>query len=221
MAYKRIKVPAMKTSNCSIRRLLVLGLVLCCVPRLSPAQDPGTPTPSPRPDAPPAPPTPSAAPASPDAAAKAAERKRRFEEEKKRLEGGSGSPPPPKQSAAQGGNCQSSPDDLMLSPILVNMLVGETQRFSLFDVAGHKLTSQADWSVSDSSTAELALEGGVPVLTSKRNGAVRVTARVGGGYAEAIINVIAPEDMKPGTVRWSAPSPPCTKTVNVVPAVPH
>lgn len=109
----------------------------------------------------------------------------------------------------------------MLSPNLVNMLVGETQRFSLFDVAGHNLTSQADWSVSDSSTADLAVEDGVPVLTSKRTGTVRVTGRVGARSVEARINVITPEDMKPGTVRWSSPSAPCTKPVRIVPAVPH
>ena len=79
----------------------------------------------------------------------------------------------------------------MLSPNLVNMLAGETQRFSLFDVAGHKLTSQADWSVSDSSTAELAVEGGVPVLTTERTGTMRVTARVGARSVEATITPVS------------------------------
>lgn len=75
----------MKASYRSLRLLLTLALVLCCVPRLSPAQDSAKQTQSPQPGAPP---TSSAASASPDAAAKAAERKRRFEEEKKRLEDG-------------------------------------------------------------------------------------------------------------------------------------
>jgi hypothetical protein len=206
----------MKTSYCSLCLLLTSGLVVWCAPWLSLAQDPGTQTPSPRPGASS---TSSTASSSPDAAAKAADRKRRFEEEKKRLE--SAGPRPQASSAIQGDNCHASPDDLMLSPNLVNMLVGETQRFSLFDVAGHKLTSQADWSSSDSSTADLAVEGGVPVLTSKRTGSMRVTARAGGRSVEATINVIAPEDMKPGTIRWSSPSPPCTKPIRVVPAVPH
>jgi hypothetical protein len=208
----------MKTSYRSLCLLLTPGLVVCCAPWLSRAQDPGTQTPSPQPGASS---TSSTASPSPDAAAKAADRKRRFEEEKKRVESGGPKPQPSSQSAAQGDNCHASPDDLMLSPNLVNMLVGETQRFSLFDVAGHKLTSQADWSVSDSSTSDLAVEGGVPVLTSKRTGSMRVTARVGGRSVEATINVIAPEDMKPGTVRWSSPSTPCTKPIRVVPAVPH
>jgi hypothetical protein len=206
-----------KTSYCSLRLLLTLGLVVCCAPRLSQGQGPGTQTPSAQPGTTP---TSGTASTSPDAA-KAAERKRRFEEEEQRLENAAPQPQPPGQSAAQGGNCQSSPDDLMLSPNLVNMLVGETQQFSLFDVAGHKLTSRAEWSVSDSSTADLTVEGGIPVLTSKRTGTVRVTARVDARSVEATINVITPEDMKPGTVRWSSPSNPCTKPARVVPAVPH
>lgn len=208
----------MKASYRSLCLLLATGLVVCCVPWLSRAQDPGTQTPSPQSGASS---TSSTVSPSADAAAKAADRKRRFEQEKERLESAGPKPQAPTQSAAQGDNCHASPDDLMLSPNLVNMPVGETQRFSLFNVAGHNLTPQADWSVSDSSTADLAVEGGVPVLTSKRIGSVRVTARVGGRSVEATINVIAPEDMKPGTIRWSAPSPPCTKAVKIVQAVPH
>ena len=206
----------MKTSFCSLRLLLTLGLVLCCAPRLSQAHDPGAQSASPQSSAPP---TSSTVSTSPDGTAKAAERKRRFEEEKKRLEGDGPRPQASSQSAAQGGNCQASPDDLMLSPNFVNMLVGETQRFSLFDFAGHKLAPQADWSVSDSSIADLAVEGGVPVLTSKRTGTIHVTARVAARSVEATINVITPQDMKPGTVQWSSPTTPCAKPVGVVPAV--
>jgi hypothetical protein len=208
----------MKTSYRSLCLLLTAGLVISCAPRLSRAQDPGAQTPSSQSGASS---TSSSASPSSDSATKAADRKRRFEQEKERLESAGPRPQAPTQSAAQSDNCHASPDDLMLSPNLVNMLVGETQRFSLFSVAGHKLTSQADWSVSDSSTADLTVEGGVPVLTSKRTGSMRVSARVGGRSVEATINVIAPEDMKPGTVRWSSPSPPCTKPVRIVQAVPH
>jgi hypothetical protein len=207
----------MKTSYRSLCLLLTPGLVIPCAPWLARAQDPGAQTPSSQSGA-----SSTSGTTSPSSdAAKAADRKRRFEQEKERLESVGPRPQAPTQSTAQGDNCHASPDDLMLSPNLVNMLVGETQRFSLFDVAGHKLTSQGDWSVSDSSTADLAVEGGVPVLTSKRTGSMRVSARVGGRSVEATINVITPEDMKPGTIRWSSPSPPCTKPVRIVQAVPH
>ena len=148
-------------------------------------------------------------PAAQDSAAKAAERKKRFEAEKAKLE--NTSPKPASSDKSAGNNvspCQSSEYDLSLSPNLVNLVLGETQRFSLFDQAGHKLTAQANWSVSDSSVAELVMEGGTPVLTAKATGTVRVTANVDGRYAEATVNVIAQEDMKPGTIRWSAPAAP-------------
>jgi plastocyanin len=154
-----------------------------------------------------------------DAAAKAAERKKRFEEAKKRLE--NSAPQPQSGTASSSSSCSYSQSDLSLSPALVNMVVGNTQRFSLFDLAGHKLTAQADWSVSDSSIAEIRVEGGEPVLTSKEKGTVRVQARVDSHSAESTVNVIAPEDMKPGTIRWSTPSSPCSKTTKIIPAVPH
>jgi len=158
-------------------------------------------------------------PATEDAAAKAAERKKRFEEAKKRLE--NSAPQPQSGTASSSSSCSYSQSDLSLSPALVNMVVGNTQRFSLFDLAGHKLTAQADWSVSDSSIAEIRVEGGEPVLTSKEKGTVRVQARVDSHSAESTVNVIAPEDMKPGTIRWSTPSSPCSKTTKIIPAVPH
>jgi plastocyanin len=153
-----------------------------------------------------------------DAAAKAAERKKRFEETKKRLENSASQPQ--RGTASSSSSCSYSQSDLSLSPALVNMVVGSTERFSLFDLAGHKLTAQADWSVSDSSIAEIRVEGGEPVLTSKEKGMVRVQARVDSHSAESTVNVIAPEDMKPGTIRWSTPNNPCNKTTEIKIAVP-
>jgi hypothetical protein len=166
-------------------------------------------------------PSPDAASAAQDAAAKAAERRKRFEAEKARLEN---SDPKPKSQAGSSAPdpCHSSENDLSLSPIFVNMTVGDTHGFSLFDIAGHKLTSQAEWSVSDSSIAELRVENGVPVLSAKQLGTVRLTARVDTRSIEATINVITPEElMKPGTVQWRAAGYPCSHSTRVVQAVPH
>lgn len=156
-----------------------------------------------------------------DAAGKAAERKKRFEEAKERLENSASQPQSGTASSSASSSCSYSQSDLSLSPALVNMVVGNTQRFSLFDLAGHKLTAQADWSVSDSSIAEIRVEGGEPVLTSKEKGTVRVQARVDSHSAESTVNVIGPEDMKPGTVRWSTPNHPCSKTKEIKVAVPR
>jgi hypothetical protein len=70
--------------------------------------------------------------ATPDAAAKAAERKKRFEEEEKRLENAESA-----QTESKSEPGRASDDDLSISPVLVN---------SLFDSAGHNLTSKAEWS---------------------------------------------------------------------------
>ena len=160
------------------------------------------------------------------AVTKAAERKKRFDEAKKKLE--NSDPHPQEQSKnslsnsspVSPNNLSLSPNNLSLSPNLVNMLVGNTQRFSLFDLAGHKLTSQADWTVSDSSIAELSVIDGVPTLASKQIGTVHVRARIDSRSAETVVNVITPEQMKPGTILWQAPPVTGFKPVQIVPAVP-
>jgi hypothetical protein len=158
------------------------------------------------------------APSTPDsAAAKAAERKKRFDEAEKKLEN---SDPQEQSKNSPPKSLHVSPNDLSLSPILVNMLVGDTQHFSLFDLAGHKLTSQADWTASDSSVAELSVINGVPTLVSKQTGTAHVRARFDGRSAEATVNVIRPDEMKPGTIRWQAPPIPGLKPIGIVPAVP-
>jgi hypothetical protein len=201
-------------STCHVLTLVLLSAAVFFVPSASAQNGQTQSTAVPSNSSQPGP----ASTATEDAAAKAAERKKRFEEAKKRLEN---SAPQPQSATASSSSCSYSQSDLSLSPALVNMVVGNTQRFSLFDLAGHKLTAQADWSVSDSSIAEIRVEGGEPVLTSKEKGTVRVQARVDSHSAESTVNVIAPEEMKPGTIRWSTPSSPCSKTTKIIPAVPH
>lgn len=152
-----------------------------------------------------------------DDAAKAAERRRRFEAEKARIEAAGSSP---STSTTATEPCQASESHLMLSPDFVNMFVGATQQFSLFDHDGHKLTSVADWSVEDSSIAELTInEDGTPTLTGKQTGKTLLTARVDSGSSEAHINVINPEDMASGTINsaWLAKPTPCSKPAAIVP----
>jgi hypothetical protein len=149
--------------------------------------------------------------ASSDAAAKAAARKKKFEEEKQRLESSEGQHAP-------------APDDpqqtLLLSPILVNMLVHDTQRFSLFDVDGHNLTAKAEWSLSNSYVADLTTDG-VPTITAKDTGTVTVRARVGALSAEASVTVHPGDKLPIGTIRWQAPAVPGHKTTQIIQAVPH
>jgi hypothetical protein len=149
--------------------------------------------------------------ASSDAAANAAARKKKFEEYKPRLEGSEGQHAP-------------APDDphqtLLLSPILVNMLVHDTQRFSLFDVDGHNLTAKAEWTLSNSYVADLTTDG-VPMITAKDTGTVTVRARVGELSAEASVTVHPGDKLPVGTIRWQAPAVPGHKTTQIIQAVPH
>ena len=146
-----------------------------------------------------------------DAAAKAAARKKKFEEEKQRLESSEG------QHASAPADTQQT---LLISPILVNMLVHDTQRFSLFDVEGHNLTPKAEWSLSNSYVADLTTDG-VPTITAKDQGTVTVRARVGGVSAEASITVHPGDKLPVGTIRWQAPAVPGHKTTQIIQAVPH
>jgi len=100
------------------------------------------------------------------------------------------------------------------------MLAHDTQRFSLFDIEGHNLTSKAEWSLSNSYVADLTTDG-VPTITSKDHGTVTVRARVGGLSAEASVTVLPGDKLPIGTIRWQAPTIPGYKTTQIIQAVPH
>ncbi|HKI11249.1 MAG TPA: hypothetical protein VKA02_03980 [Candidatus Acidoferrum sp.] len=156
-----------------------------------------------------------------DAAAGAAERKRRFDEDKAVLESAAAKPQSQTSPDANGPApepCKASEGDLLISPIFVNMFAGDTHSFSLFDFAGRKLTYLADWSIDDSYVADLTIEDSIPVLKGKHTGRVRLIARVDSHSGEANINVFTHEDLKSGivTAEWLAPPVPCIKRVGTV-----
>ena len=150
-------------------------------------------------------------PDSSDAAAKAAARKAKFEEARRRLE----------QSAESSAKeVASDPNQtLFVSPARVNMLMGETHAFCVFDIEGRDLTSAAKWTLSSSGVVSL-MPGLEPEVVSKSLGTVTLRADVGGKSAEAEINVLTADKMTPGAVKWSAAQIPGFRTTKVVPAVP-
>jgi hypothetical protein len=152
--------------------------------------------------------------ATPDAAAKAAEKKKRFEEEERRLENAGSA-----QTESKAEPERASDDDLSIFPVLVNMLVHETQDFSLFDSAGHNLTSKAEWTLSNSYVAELTTSG-VPTISSKDVGTLTVSARVGSRTAQASVTVHPGGTLPIGTIRWQAPKVRNFKATQIVIAVP-
>ena len=126
------------------------------------------------------------------------------------------------QSPSSDGSACESGGTLRISPVFVNMLAGDTQQFSLFDDAGHKLTYLAEWSIDDPHVADLAIEKDIPVLTGKETGRVRLTARVGSETGEANINVVAQEDLRSGkiTKEWLAPPVHCPEKANATRTLP-
>lgn len=152
--------------------------------------------------------------ATPDAAAKAAERKKRFEEEENRLENAERA-----QTESKSEPAKASDDDLAISPVLVNMLVHETQSFSLFDSGGHNLTSKAEWTLSNSYVADLTTNE-VPTISTKDVGTLTVSARVGRRTAQASVTVHPGDTLPIGTIRWQAPKVRNFKATQIVIAVP-
>jgi hypothetical protein len=146
----------------------------------------------------------------PDAAAKAAARRRSFEQDEKRLEEyGSGQEvpePDPQQT-------------LFVSPALVGMLPGERQSFTVFDIDGHNLTPKARWTLSNPNVATLAPDG-APEIIARAPGTVTLIARVGGGEAESELKVYGGNSLPVGAIRWQAPKIPGYRTQRTVQAVP-
>jgi plastocyanin len=144
------------------------------------------------------------------AAAKAAERKRKFQEAARKLENGQSGPTAPEPDPNQ---------TLFVSPATVTMGVGDSHSFCAFDIEGKTVTSTAEWSVSDSEVAQLAGERD-PTITAKQLGTVTVRARIGSQYAEASVKVAEMDKIPPGTILWSIPPIPGYHGKQIVQAVP-
>jgi len=80
--------------------------------------------------------------------------------------------------------------------IQVLMGLGETQRFTLFDNAGHNITAQAQWTIEDTaSEVDFSLVGGLPQVVGKKYGMVQLYATVGDRTAMARIYIVTPDEI--------------------------
>jgi hypothetical protein len=107
----------------------------------------------------------------------------------------------PRQATSPKAQCASPENGLTISPNSEKMLVNDTQQFNHLDTRNNSLTAQAEWSVSNSSIAELTITNGTAHLTGKRPGTIRLAVRVDSRYAEAVINVVSQEDVRSGAAR--------------------
>ena len=179
--------------------LLTVTLSVCLLPRLKAQQEPI--------------PAQGNAPSTQaqDAAAKAAERKKRFEEQRRRLEEDA--------TSNSEGHSGSASQTLFISPAGVNMVLGDAQPFCAFDIDGKTMTRSVQWSISNSSVAELSASDD-PTVISKSRGTATLRAQIGATYAEAKVTVIPANALPIGSVRWSSGDIPGFKTTKILPAVP-
>jgi hypothetical protein len=171
------------------------------------------------------PPTPTSSQADSDAAAKAAERKKRFAEAKKALE--NQEPPAPQVKtqnqpfdAHSTGKPAEQPTTKVVFTIPVTMAVGESQAFHLYDEKRGQVTSEAQWTlIGDSLAADLTIVGGVPTVTSKNTGAVALRGVLGDRSAIATIDVVT-KDQIANMTRWSQLPQKERASLTIIPAVP-
>jgi hypothetical protein len=161
-----------------------------------------------------------------EAAAKAAERKKRFEESKKALENQDAPAPPSKTpTAAAGPNATSKPakptPPKIVFNIPVTMAVGESEGFYLYDSERGDVTKQAQWSIVDPrSAADLSIDNGVPRLTGKGSGMVILLGVFDDRTATATVDIIPLDKMSGDKSRWTQPSPQDRSSLKIVPTVP-
>jgi hypothetical protein len=112
----------------------------------------------------------------------------------------------------------TAPQSLQITPATVNMLVGDTQTFTVVDELGRPRTD-AMWTISDTTLATISTDSS-PILTAVAVGQATLTANVQGATAQAQVNILGGSSLAPGTVRWSAPPIPGFTCKSIIQAVP-
>jgi IPT/TIG domain/Glucodextranase, domain B len=95
------------------------------------------------------------------------------------------------------------PNALQITPIDVNMLVGETRQFAAIDELGRP-RPDVTWTLSDSSLASMSTDGS-STLTALAPGQLTLIANVGSPSAQVQVNILGGTSLPPGTVRWATP----------------
>jgi hypothetical protein len=145
------------------------------------------------------------------AAAKEAARKKAFAADLKRLEEG---------GSFDHGDNASGPQTLFVSPAVVNMVHGQRADFGAFDNHGRDISSQAAWTLSNSTVATLVTGRGRPYIIAKSPGEVTVLARVGGNESSADVTVYHGKALPAGMSPYIAAKIPGFHVQQAAPARP-
>jgi len=111
------------------------------------------------------------------------------------------------------------PDHYAVSPEKTTMLIGESRPFRMVDQNGraqHKVT----WTISDADAFQ-SFEGDELILTARRAGDFRLTARTDFVTAEASVRVMDGPALPVGTIKWAAGKMDGCNTTKIIPAVPR
>ena len=102
------------------------------------------------------------------------------------------------------------------------MGVGETERFYLFDEQRGNVTTEAQWTAEDETSAvDFSVVGGVPTVVAKGSGFVFITGVLGDRSALVALSIIPKDKMTGDTVRWTQASTQVRSSLHIVPAVPN
>jgi hypothetical protein len=129
------------------------------------------------------------------AAAKEAARKKTFEADLKRLEDG---------GSFHHEDNSSAPQTLFVSPSVVNMVRGQRADFGAFDNHGRDVSSQAEWTLSNSYVATLVTGRGRPYIIAKSPGEVTIRGRIDENESSADITVYDGKALPAGTPPYIA-----------------
>jgi hypothetical protein len=97
----------------------------------------------------------------------------------------------------------SAPNSLRITPVGVNMLIGDVKQFTAVDELGRPRTD-ATWTVDNTSLGTITTDSS-PILTALSAGTVTLTATSQGVSAQTQVNISALVSFSPGTILWSAP----------------
>jgi hypothetical protein len=100
----------------------------------------------------------------------------------------------------------SSANSLRITPVGVNMLVGDVKQFTAVDELGRPRTD-ATWTVDNATLGTITTDSS-PFLTALASGTVTLTATAQGVTAQTQVNISALVSFSPGTVLWSVPPVP-------------
>ena len=129
-----------------------------------------------------------------DAAAKAAERKRKFDEQRKLLEGGV----VPSKDEHHG----KLDPDLIFSPYAVNLLVHEQVSFRLYDKGNVDVTSRGSYGAGPTKVANFYIVKGLPTVVAAGPGTATLGVTVGDHrHAEVTITVYPGDKLPKGVER--------------------